>query len=151
MLQHGTCAAWNGRGVLLIGESGAGKSDLLLRLIDRRGWLLVADDQVRLSLEGTCLSAEAPETLSGMLEVRGIGLMTGLKAAPSVLLSLVVACVDRGLVPRLPPRRTWCRLGVSVPMVALHVLEASAPRKVEIAVLSADGRLDCLAGAFSPA
>jgi hypothetical protein len=46
---HASCAARMGEGgfdaVLLLGTSGSGKSDLLLRLIDR-GWALVADDQV---------------------------------------------------------------------------------------------------------
>lgn len=148
MLQHGSCAAWDGRGVLLLGRSGAGKSDLLLRLMDRQGWLLVADDQVRLRAAGACLSAEAPEVLSGMLEIRSIGLMEGLATAPSASLSLVVACVDRDAAPRSPLPRTWCCLGLHLPMVALHALDASAPRKVELALLAVDGRLGCRAGAF---
>ncbi|MBT7294587.1 MAG: serine/threonine protein kinase, partial [Rhodospirillaceae bacterium] len=44
-LNHATCIALAGKGVLLRGFSGAGKSDLALRLIDG-GAKLVADDQV---------------------------------------------------------------------------------------------------------
>ncbi|MEY3906493.1 MAG: hypothetical protein RIR59_1316, partial [Pseudomonadota bacterium] len=42
-LLHGTCIAIKDQGVLILGASGAGKSDLALRLIDR-GAALVGDD-----------------------------------------------------------------------------------------------------------
>src|SRR4051812_30268500 len=60
---HGSCAARDGAGVLFLGPPGSGKSDLLLRLLDR-GFVLVADDRVE--IDGGV--ARAPETLSGLLE-----------------------------------------------------------------------------------
>ncbi len=42
---HGTCIAFRGRGVLISGPTGSGKSSLALALI-ARGWMLVADDAV---------------------------------------------------------------------------------------------------------
>ena len=59
-LQHGGCAAYRSMGVLLLGPPGAGKSDLLLRLLDRKGWKLVADDQVLLRHHDGALLAQAP-------------------------------------------------------------------------------------------
>lgn len=63
-----------GIGVLLMGESGIGKSEISLELI-RKGHRLVADDRVDIAdvrgkLIGTC-----PETIYGMMEVRGIGII----------------------------------------------------------------------------
>lgn len=63
-----------GVGVLLIGDSGIGKSEISLDLI-RKGHCLIADDRVdiadvRGTLIGTC-----PETIYGMMEVRGIGII----------------------------------------------------------------------------
>lgn len=63
-----------GVGVLLMGESGIGKSEISLELI-RKGHRLVADDRVDIAdvrgkLIGTC-----PETIYGMMEVRGIGII----------------------------------------------------------------------------
>ncbi len=63
-----------GVGVLLMGESGIGKSEISLELI-RKGHCLVADDRVDIAdvrgkLIGTC-----PETIYGMMEVRGIGII----------------------------------------------------------------------------
>jgi serine kinase of HPr protein (carbohydrate metabolism regulator) len=42
---HGTAISIGGHGVLIMGESGSGKSDLALRLIDR-GAILISDDVV---------------------------------------------------------------------------------------------------------
>src|SRR3546814_17418763 len=71
---HATCIAIDGRGILLRGPSGSGKSDLALRLIDG-GALLVADDQVILTEADGELTASAPATTAGRMEVRGIGVV----------------------------------------------------------------------------
>ena len=67
---HGSCASRAGDGVLLIGPPGAGKSDLLLRLL-ARGFDLVADDRVDIE-DGIARPAPA---LAGLLEVRGLGIV----------------------------------------------------------------------------
>jgi serine kinase of HPr protein (carbohydrate metabolism regulator) len=56
---HATCVAIDGRGILIRGRSGAGKSDLALRLIDR-GARLVSDDYTILAASGGRLRAAAP-------------------------------------------------------------------------------------------
>lgn len=156
-LQHGGCAAYRGMGVLLLGPSGAGKSDLLLRLLDRRGWKLVADDQILLRYHDGALLAQAPPALKGMLEVRGLGVLEGFETLDQVTVGLAVACVPRQRVPRLPLPQLWGQAagpaippGGAVPLVALHPFDASAPRKVELGLLAARGLLSCHAGAFAP-
>src|SRR5205823_6262581 len=71
---HATAIAIDGYGVLLRGQSGAGKSDLALRLIDA-GASLVTDDQSVLSRRGDAIIVRAPGRISGLMEVRGIGIM----------------------------------------------------------------------------
>lgn len=158
-LQHGGCAAYRSMGVLLLGPPGAGKSDLLLRLLDREGWKLVADDQVLLRHHDGALLAQAPPALKGMLEVRGLGVLEGFETLDQVTVALAVACVPRPRVPRLPLPQLWKPAGPSaaavppggaVPLVALHPFDASAPRKVELGLLAARGLLSCHAGAFAP-
>jgi serine kinase of HPr protein (carbohydrate metabolism regulator) len=62
------------RGVLFRGPSGSGKSTLALSLIGR-GWRLVADDRVRLWRSNGRVWGRAPDELSGLLEVRGVGVL----------------------------------------------------------------------------
>ncbi|MHA6689669.1 HPr kinase/phosphorylase [Devosia sp. A449] len=77
---HGTGLLLGSTGVLLRGPSGAGKSVLALSLLDRwegRGLpaFLVADDRVDLVQTGRDLSMRAPETLAGLIELRGRGIV----------------------------------------------------------------------------
>ena len=61
---HASCVALGNKGVLLLGDSGAGKSDLALRLIDG-GAKLVTDDRTDLSVRNGKLFARAPVILAG--------------------------------------------------------------------------------------
>lgn len=63
-----------GKGVLLTGESGMGKSETALELI-RDGQVLVADDRVDVQKIHNELFGHAPALLKGMLEIRGIGIV----------------------------------------------------------------------------
>ncbi len=64
-----------GVGVLITGESGAGKSEAALELI-KRGHQLVADDVVDICrVNETRLTGEAPETIRFFMEIRGIGII----------------------------------------------------------------------------
>ncbi|MCA1658659.1 MAG: HPr(Ser) kinase/phosphatase, partial [Verrucomicrobiaceae bacterium] len=64
-----------GIGVLIRGQSGIGKSECVLGLIER-GYSLVADDVTRIkSLEGRELMATAPDLTRYHMEVRGIGII----------------------------------------------------------------------------
>lgn len=78
---HGTGLLLGDTGVLLRGPSGAGKSVLALALLDRwegRGLkaFLVSDDRVDLVQTGRHLSMQAPDTLAGLIELRGRGIVS---------------------------------------------------------------------------
>ncbi len=63
-------------GVLLLGESGSGKSECALELV-HRGHRLVADDVVEIyRLRNEELIGQAPEEVRGLMEVRGLGLIS---------------------------------------------------------------------------
>jgi serine kinase of HPr protein (carbohydrate metabolism regulator) len=128
---HATCVSIGGRAVLLTGKSGAGKSDLALRLIDR-GAVLVSDDYTLVAPSAGRLLAEAPETIRGRIEVRGIGIVQAAAeaAVPVCLIAELARPVER--LPDAPEIRTMA--GVQIPAVAISALEASAPIKVELAL-----------------
>ena len=71
---HASCVAVDGHGVLLLGASGAGKSDLALMLMDG-GAQLVADDRTILFAKAGTLHAKAPASIRGLLEIRGVGIV----------------------------------------------------------------------------
>jgi len=130
---HASCVAIGGRGILLTGAPGSGKSDLALRLIDR-GATLVGDDGVVVTAHGGRLHARAGPNIEGQIEVRGLGIlaMPALEEAP---LALVIA-LDQP-VQRMPDELLPVRVieGLTLPMIALDPFEASAPVKVEKALL----------------
>ena len=130
MRTHATVVAIGGRGVMLTGPSGSGKSDLALRLIDR-GAILVGDDYVDLFVEGARLFARPVETIAGRLEIRDVGLVdfACLERAPIALGFDLAATPER--LPE-PARREI--LGVDVAFVAIAPFAASAPLKVEQAL-----------------
>lgn len=129
---HGTIVDIEGAGVLLRGPSGAGKSDLALRLIDG-GAVLVADDRIVLSETGGCVVAAAPETITGKLEVRGLGIVM-LPFQVSSAVRLVVDLFDGVAVERLPNAVETVLLGVALPVLNLAPFEASAPAKIRLAL-----------------
>lgn len=86
---HASALAKGGRGVLLRGPSGVGKSDTALRLIDR-GFQLVGDDQIWLSRTKKGLCAAPDPRLAGTLEVRGMGLWS----VPYVAQTPIMLVVD---------------------------------------------------------
>ena len=111
---HGTCVAIGNIGVLLLGPSASGKSDLALRLIDR-GAVLVADDQVALEGRAGRLMASAPPHLPPLLEVRGVGLVPMHRAGP-VLLAAAFTLGPHAGRERLPEPQVWQHAGIGVPL-----------------------------------
>lgn len=117
------------RGALIEGPSGIGKSDLALRALDA-GFRLVADDRVVMFAAAGRLYGKAPETLAGLIEVRGLGVIDA-AALPFCQVALVIRCVeDPAAVERLPDPRSETIKGVSVPVFDLWPREPAAPAKI---------------------
>lgn len=111
---HASAVALEGRAVLILGRSGAGKSSLALRLM-ALGAVLVGDDQVLLQRHDGTLSVSPAPNLAGMIEARGIGILN----AQHVSQADVVLAVDLDAteIDRLPPERTKVFLDLAVPSV----------------------------------
>ncbi|MCV2867772.1 HPr kinase/phosphatase C-terminal domain-containing protein [Defluviimonas sp. WL0002] len=117
---HAACVSLDGRGVLILGPSGSGKSALSLQLM-AYGCALVADDGVEIVVRDGVAIASAPPTIRGLIEARGIGLLAA-EPAPSAPL---VLAVDLSLVEtdRLPPFRQTSIAQCVVPV--LHRVESA--------------------------
>ncbi|WP_058283620.1 HPr kinase/phosphorylase [Ruegeria denitrificans] len=100
---HATCVAVEGQGVLILGQSGSGKSALALQMM-ALGATLVADDRVALSMQGEEAVADAALNLGGLIEARGIGLLRA-QAAGATPIRYVVD-LDLSKPSRLPEPET---------------------------------------------
>lgn len=126
---HASCVAIGGRAVLIEGQSGSGKSDLALRLIDR-GATLVSDDYTIVRRQSDLLIASAPPNIAGLIEVRGLGLVT-MPAEADARVALIVAISDS--IDRMPEDLERAIVaGVAIPRVHIAPFQASAPIKVEL-------------------
>jgi HPr kinase/phosphorylase len=112
---HASCVAVDGRGLLILGRSGAGKSSLALQMM-ALGARLVADDRVELCREDAAVIARCPAPLAGLIEARGLGLLRAEPLAQAAL--ALVADLDAAPADRLPPARAIVLLDLSLPLVA---------------------------------
>ena len=128
-------------GALLLGEPGAGKSDVALRLIDT-GARLVADDQVELTFGEGGLWGNAPTATAGLIEARGIGIIR-LPFEPRVRIIMAVELSATETIERMPPRR-WYQppqnfrargSALRIPLFLLDGREASTSAKIRAAMI----------------
>ena len=101
---HGTGIVLAGKGVMIRGPSGSGKSLLALLLLDvfeARGQraVLVADDQLTVTAAGGKVTMHAPQSIVGLIELRGRGIVRRPFVA-SARLRLVVDLVE--MLERMP-------------------------------------------------
>jgi serine kinase of HPr protein (carbohydrate metabolism regulator) len=120
------------RGVLIEGPSGSGKSDLMLRAL-ADGWRLVADDRTLVWAEAGRPFGRAPETIAGLVEVRGLGVLPAARRAFAEIV-LVARCVASGEVERLPEPAMVELQGATAPQVLIAPFEASATVKLACAL-----------------
>ena len=73
--RHGVLMEVYGEGILIVGDSGVGKSEAAVELI-KRGHRLIADDAVEIrKLSHTSLVGQSPENIQNFIELRGVGII----------------------------------------------------------------------------
>ena len=97
---HGVLMQVYGRGILITGESGIGKSEIALELI-KKGHILVADDRVDVYRAHNRLFGEAPELLRNMLELRGVDVVN------VVDMFGIMASTDRSSIECVVELKRW--------------------------------------------
>ncbi|MEM8787998.1 MAG: serine kinase [Pseudomonadota bacterium] len=112
---HASCVAVEGRGALITGRSGAGKSQLAMKMIGL-GAELIADDQVELHFDPDRIALRPPVALAGLIEVRGMGIVR-LAHAMSAELVLVVD-MDTAHEARFPHLRNTYFTNLWFPLIA---------------------------------
>jgi HPr kinase/phosphorylase len=129
--RHGVLMEVYGEGVLLLGESGVGKSEAAIELI-KRGHRLIADDAVEIKrIYANTLTGMAPEIIRYYMELRGIGVidvrrifgMGAVKPMENINLIISLELWREGLVyDRLGAGTQVTNiLGVDVPSITIPV------------------------------
>jgi HPr kinase/phosphorylase len=145
LLVHSTTIAIAGRGVMLRGPSGSGKSELALRLMEEAGnglgsvdlrAELLADDQTEVFEQHSQLWVRCPHNIHGLMEIRGLGIF---KVAPHLPcpLAFVVDLQPADTIERMPEEadRTTTLLGHQVPHIGLDASKVAAPSILRVAFL----------------
>lgn len=126
-----SCVSIGGAAILITGESGIGKSELALALVDR-GARLISDDQVALRCEDERIVASPAQNIGGQIEVRNLGLMP-MEPGPECPVALLVE------LNRAAPR--WIErcdqrviLGIAIPQILLSPDSRVLAIKAEMAL-----------------
>lgn len=126
-----TCVAVRGRGLLIQGAPGSGKSSLALALMDR-GAELVGDDGLTVAAKGSVLLASPPPNIAGLIEVRNVGLLVR-PTVGSVPIALALRLDPQA--PRLPDEpETLTIAGISLPCLAFWPDSPALPLRAEAAL-----------------
>jgi len=130
---HATAVLVGADGVLIRGESGAGKSALALALIERGG-RLIADDRLTLSVCHGRIVASAAQATSGMIELRGRGVISVAHERAGVI-RLIADIDDEGL-ERMPEQHQLSATlaGIVLPRQPVPAATERAVRLVEAAL-----------------
>ncbi|GGX44916.1 aldolase [Tateyamaria omphalii] len=120
MRLHASAVDVSGRGVLIVGASGSGKSSLALQLM-ALGATLVSDDQTELACVDDIIQMTAPDSIKGLIEARGIGVLRA--DAVDAVLHLVVD-MDEVECKRFPEHHSKTVLGQTLP--CLHKVDSPA-------------------------
>ena len=126
---HSTSVVIDDNGVLILGDSGSGKSDLALRLIDN-GATLISDDISICRKNSNNIYLHCPPEIKGLLEVREIGIIT-VPFVERIKLRLVVNLKSKNN-ERFPKDNSFRILGVKIPLISIEGKNSSAVAKIKV-------------------
>ena len=128
MFVQATAVSFQKGAVLIMGPAGSGKSTLALKLIEK-GARLMADDGVMITARRGHLIATPPDAMRGCLEVRGIGIVSGLPVRRRARVRCVIQLTTDSAM-RIPTPCYWTQDGVSVRLFYLNPSDPALDLKV---------------------
>ena len=126
---HSSSVVIEYNGVLMLGNSGCGKSDLALRLIDN-GATLISDDVSICKKNLNNIYLHCPPEIKGLLEVREIGIIT-VPFVERIKLRLVVNLKSK-INERFPEYNYFKILGIKIPLITIDGKNSSAVAKIKV-------------------
>ncbi len=143
MLLQATGVVWDGVGLLIMGTAGVGKTSLLVDLL-AAGGTLVGDDGVRVEIKDGHAFMAPVETTCGRVEMRGVGILSGLPVAVRQKIDAVVLL--QSLKPERFPKQRQYKIAenVSVPLFCLQVPDFSLTSKVKMIIKVVKEQVDLI-------
>ena len=126
---HATSVVIEDSGVLIVGNSGLGKSDLALRLIDS-GATLISDDITICKKVDDSIFLFPPSQTRGLLEVREVGIMT-VPYVDNIKLFLIVELVDHE-IERLPSKKIGKFMNLNISKIKIYGKNSSSVAKIKL-------------------
>ena len=126
---HSSSVVIEDNGVLILGNSGCGKSDLALRLIDN-GATLISDDISICRKNSNNIYLYCPPEIKGLLEVREVGIIT-VPFVERIKLRLVVNLKSNNN-ERFPKESSFRILGIKIPTINIEGKNSSAVAKIKV-------------------
>ena len=126
---YSTSVVLDDNGILITGDSGSGKSDLALRLIDN-GATLISDDITICKKQIDHIFLSSPCQTKGLLEVREVGIIT-VPFVEQIKLKMVVKLINERL-ERLPKKKFCKLIGIDIPLLTINGLNSSSVIKVKV-------------------
>ena len=127
---HSSSVVLDDNGVLIMGDSGSGKSDLALRLIDN-GATLISDDVSICKKKLNDIYLYCPTETKGLLEVRDVGIIT-VPFVEEIKLKLIVK-LTISETKRLPDKNNFFKiLGIKYPLLKIDGRNSSAAVKIKV-------------------
>lgn len=126
---HGTAIVIGKTGLLFVGPSGSGKSELAFSFLteaERCGLdaALVADDQIFISVRDGAVIARRPATIAGLLELRGSGIVK-LRSVETAQMHYAITSVASPDTPRLPPDNEMLTIAAGAHLPLLRIARDS--------------------------
>lgn len=138
---HHACALEiNKAGILIRGQSGSGKTSLMMGLLERANQeklnaFFIADDQVYLSNKDGKLEALVPETITGLIEIHGYGIVTQ-PYRKTTIIDLVIELIDDQKILRMPIERSCHYEGLDLPLIQVPERHENQAIRIVFAWLS---------------
>lgn len=118
-----TAISYKNQAVLITGPSGVGKTTLALHLIEK-GAKIIGDDVVEIFIKNNQLFCKSKPKLKGVIEVRGLGLVSGLKVAKPTKVACLVRLHNQK-TDRMPEMKMIALLDKKIPVFDFYACETN--------------------------
>lgn len=126
---YGNCIDFDGNGIIILGKSSMGKSDLTYRLIENHGANLVSDDHIIIEKEENNLIAKTVENIKGLIEIRNIGIIK-ISHIEKTKIKLIIELEKQENLERMPEDEFLEIDGIKIKKIKLDAFEQSTELKI---------------------